>query len=611
MRAGALALCAAVALVSVQGWRAPALHAQRQRGPKPWAQNARARANAAARHGGARASAAPEPPAPSRHAASVLRADLRDVLLLALPALGTCLLPPLAALVDAWALGRLTPGGGARASAALAALEANSALFGFAEGSFAFVAVAMTRVLGAQASAGDLAQARAARAGICLSLCAGGCAALGLVLRRDALLGRTFGLAGVPELLGPARRYLCVRALALPAAVASCAAGGACVALRAVPKRAYGLALCCHVLLAASLVTLGAGVRGVACAKAVSCWVQLLLLLLHVRARLPAVAELRWLPALPTGPLGRRRAPQAGSGAAAAPIAAAAAGPGGGGQLRAWVSVSGAACAAASSAPSGAPPPSALPKSLPLTRAIAAARPRQHAPLRPAGAALGAQLLSSAAWASAGRAASRCGHVPSAAAYQLLGEGCSLLACAATPLSLAAQGLLPAALAAADRGRARRLLALTLALAGGVGCAGGACALLLGRAAPALLCADPAVRALLRTTAPLGGLTVLCSAINQGLYGGFVGLGWLRPFLAMNAGGALFGLGLLARLPAGCGPEGLLAVWRCVAAFSALKTLLGLAQLPALLRGPTLSPPPPSGAAPPGSAMDGVSGPPR
>lgn len=194
------------------------------------------------------------------------------------------------------------------------------------------------------------------------------------------------------------------------------------------------------------------------------------------------------------------------------------------------------------------------------------------------------QLLSSAAWASAGRAVSRSADVSCAAAYQLLGEGCHFLACAATPLSLAAQGLLPAALAVADRPRARRLLALSLALAAVVGCAGGVAALLLGRAAPALLCTDAAVRALLQRTAALGALTVCLSAINQALYGVFIGLGWLRAFLLMNGGGAIFGLCLLARVPAGSGVESLLAVWRAIASFAALKTVLGLAQLPALIR---------------------------
>lgn len=577
------------------------------------------RARDVARRAAVRAASAFEPDVAAARGRSLapLRSDVSDVLLIALPALGTCLMLPLGALVDAWALGRLTPGGDPLvASAALAALEANSAIFGFAEGSFAFVAVAMTRVVGARACAGELARARAVRTGLVLAACAGVSAAAALLVRRDALLSRLFGLARAPELLASARAYFAIRALALPAIVTSSASSGACVALRAVPTRAYAFPLAARVLVAALLVSLGGGLRGVALATVASAWLQLALLLAHLRAQLPAMAALRW------------RASGTGSGvdsdsvdaAAVAPRAAgitlaaaetaaglprlvnstraAAAPPAAGGSMaassgvQAWISVSG-ACAHGGG---GAAPRCAVPRVRALVRhalTCGAHAARVHArPCAPptarrlngAGAALVVQLLTSAAWAAAGRAVSRSADVQCAAAYHLLGEACHFLACTAAPLSLAAQGLLPAALAGGDGARVRRLLALLLTLAAGVGCAGGTVAVFFGGAAPALLCADAAVCALLQRTAALGALTVFFGAINQALYGCFVGLGWLRAFVAMNGGGALIALWLIARIPPAGGAESLLAVWRAIVSFSALKALLGLAQLPALAR---------------------------
>ncbi|KAG8464473.1 hypothetical protein KFE25_003536 [Diacronema lutheri] len=525
------------------------------------------RARDVARRAAVRAASAFEPDVAAARGRSLapLRSDVSDVLLIALPALGTCLMLPLGALVDAWALGRLTPGGDPLvASAALAALEANSAIFGFAEGSFAFVAVAMTRVVGARACAGELARARAVRTGLVLAACAGVSAAAALLVRRDALLSRLFGLARAPELLASARAYFAIRALALPAIVTSSASSGACVALRAVPTRAYAFPLAARVLVAALLVSLGGGLRGVALATVASAWLQLALLLAHLRAQLPAMAALRW------------RASGTGSGVDSDSVDAAAVAP----------RAAGITLAAAETA-------AGLPRLVNSTRAAAAppaaggsmaASSGVQAWISVSGAALVVQLLTSAAWAAAGRAVSRSADVQCAAAYHLLGEACHFLACTAAPLSLAAQGLLPAALAGGDGARVRRLLALLLTLAAGVGCAGGTVAVFFGGAAPALLCADAAVCALLQRTAALGALTVFFGAINQALYGCFVGLGWLRAFVAMNGGGALIALWLIARIPPAGGAESLLAVWRAIVSFSALKALLGLAQLPALAR---------------------------
>lgn len=132
--------------------------------------------------------------------------------------------------------------------------------------------------------------------------------------------------------------------------------------------------------------------------------------------------------------------------------------------------------------------------------------------------------------------------------------------------------------------------------AAAVGVGGAATTLGLGTAAPALLCADASVRAALRATAPLGAATALLGALNHGLYGVFIGLGWLGPFLAAQSCAALVGLALFAAVPAGGGPAALLQVWRAIVAFSAIKVGLGLVQLPRLLAR-TL---PPTGA--PGAA---------
>jgi hypothetical protein len=124
------------------------------------------------------------------------------------------------------------------------------------------------------------------------------------------------------------------------------------------------------------------------------------------------------------------------------------------------------------------------------------------------------------------------------------------------------------------------VLGLSLAL----GAAGALAALALSLGAPWLLCADEAVRGLMRRTAGLSAASVLLLCLNHGLYGVYIGYGWLPQFLVANMAGSVAGLAALARVPAGAGVEGLLRVWRIILTFTLIKVAVGALQLPMLLR---------------------------
>ncbi|ADI16064.1 MATE family efflux transporter [Truepera radiovictrix] len=142
----------------------------------------------------------------------------RDILALALPALGTLAADPLVSLVDTAFVGRL-------GSVPLAALGVNTALFSLAFVVFNFLAYGTTPMVARSLGRGDReAAGRAVVQALTLALLAGGLAVAFLQLFAAPLL-RLMG-AG-EELVGPALGYLRVRALAGPALLLITAGNGA------------------------------------------------------------------------------------------------------------------------------------------------------------------------------------------------------------------------------------------------------------------------------------------------------------------------------------------------------------------------------------------------
>lgn len=142
----------------------------------------------------------------------------RDILVLALPALGALAADPLVSLVDTAFVGRL-------GALELAALGVNTAAFGFVFVAFNFLAYGTTPMIARAVGRGDpAAAARVVGQALTLALAVGAVALAGLELLAVPLL-RAMG-AG-EELLPPALSYLRIRALAGPAVLLITAGNGA------------------------------------------------------------------------------------------------------------------------------------------------------------------------------------------------------------------------------------------------------------------------------------------------------------------------------------------------------------------------------------------------
>jgi MATE family multidrug resistance protein len=142
----------------------------------------------------------------------------REILALAVPAVGALAADPLVSLIDTAFVGRL-------GRLPLAALGVNVAVFSFAFVLFNFLAYGTTPMVGRAVGRGDRATAgRVVANAFVLALIAGAVALTALQLAAVPIL-RTMG-AG-EELLGPATGYLRIRALAGPALLLITAANGA------------------------------------------------------------------------------------------------------------------------------------------------------------------------------------------------------------------------------------------------------------------------------------------------------------------------------------------------------------------------------------------------
>lgn len=221
----------------------------------------------------------------------------RDILALALPALGALAADPLVSLVDTAFVGRLGP-------VPLAALGINTAIFSFAFIIFNFLAFGTTPMVARAVGRGDLpAAGRVVMQAFTLAVLVGALALALLQLFAVPLLR----LMGADEaLLGPALVYLRVRALAGPALLLITAGNGAFRGYqdtRTPLLLTLGLNLVNLVLDPLLIFGFGWGLAGAAWATVVAQWAGALGFLwvllgrrrqaLGIRIALPRLADLR------------------------------------------------------------------------------------------------------------------------------------------------------------------------------------------------------------------------------------------------------------------------------------------------------------------------------
>lgn len=146
--------------------------------------------------------------------------ELREVISLAVPALGSLLADPMMSLVDTAVVGR-------HGSTSLAALGPNTAVFQIVFQIFSFLSITTTGMVARACADGDNRTVRRALANsTILALAFGGATCVGLnVFAEDVL--RVIGCS--PDLVGAAAPYLRVRAFAIPAVLFCTSAQGGCL----------------------------------------------------------------------------------------------------------------------------------------------------------------------------------------------------------------------------------------------------------------------------------------------------------------------------------------------------------------------------------------------
>lgn len=221
----------------------------------------------------------------------------RQIVAFALPVLGACLAEPLLSMVDTVCVGRMANA----ASASLAALGVNSAVFNVIATSTTFLCTASTAVIGQGAgSDNDGVAARTLVDGMALALALGVLIGSGVCLASGVLLARVYHLLPGSEVHALAAGYLRVRALSTPAALATLVSAGVAFGM--------GDSLTPLVAVAAAMVTNVCGdllliprfgLAGAAVATAAAAWVGAISLVSRLSARLrptwrlPSASELR------------------------------------------------------------------------------------------------------------------------------------------------------------------------------------------------------------------------------------------------------------------------------------------------------------------------------
>lgn len=200
-------------------------------------------------------------------------------------------------MVDTVCIGRMA----AAASASLAALGVNSAVFNVIATSTTFLCTASTAVIGQGAdSDDDHVAARTLVNGLALALTLGVLVGSGVCLASGALLSRVYHLAPGSEVHALASGYLRVRALSTPAALATLVSAGVAFGMgdSVTPLVAVAAAMATNVCGDLLLIP-RFGLAGAAVATAAAAWVGALSLVTRLSARLrpawrlPSARELR------------------------------------------------------------------------------------------------------------------------------------------------------------------------------------------------------------------------------------------------------------------------------------------------------------------------------
>lgn len=157
-----------------------------------------------------------------------------EIATVALPILAACLAEPVLSMIDTACVGRLA---GAGAITGLAALNVNAAIFNMMSVCTSFLCTASTAVVGRATAAttgseSTAAASRSFRDGMLISFSLGTVLMAATLLNRNSILTRGFGLASTSAAFAPARRYLTIRALSLPAASATLVAVGVSLGLQ-------------------------------------------------------------------------------------------------------------------------------------------------------------------------------------------------------------------------------------------------------------------------------------------------------------------------------------------------------------------------------------------
>lgn len=201
------------------------------------------------------------------------RHTLRQLLMFMGPALSTVLADPIMGLVDVLCLGQ------GASTLELAALGPNLTIFNFISYAFTFLAAVTTMKTSKALSENNREQAEQTVFGALLVALVGGVICMtGLLAAPEALLGATGAL---PMLIAPAAEYARVRAVSIPAALATVVLQSGLLAQKdaTTPLRAIGASVLFNVLGDYFLVNVcGMGLLGSAYATAAGVWVGLALL---------------------------------------------------------------------------------------------------------------------------------------------------------------------------------------------------------------------------------------------------------------------------------------------------------------------------------------------
>lgn len=414
----------------------------------------------------------------------------------ALPLLAACLCEPGLTLIDTACVGNL----GTQRAVGLAALSVNGAVFDLISNVLATLCTASTNVVAS--AKGRAASARALNVALMVGIFIGVVGASCLFGLAPWIVANVFGLAGSPDVASKALAYMRIRSLGVPIVCTNYVLYGA--------------------VLASGNTSIAA--PAVACSAAVNVALDLIL-----------VGALQWSTA------GAAVATVASTGTACAIL---------------WRQIMGPVSAMPSQDEDGRKGGRRF-----RIRDMQAALPTR-AELRPFGAISGAVLLgtttTSAIHAVATRVVSAASSVVASATHQVAFQTVGLLSCTSIPLSLAVQGLLGSH--KEDKAQVRSLVRSVILLSSLSGLLAAGCARVALVEAARFLTADMNVAECLRGRWPIFASTTFAWCQTTALFGVFVGLGLLGPFICVHAAAAL---GTLAYISLGAGrvADPLLRAW--------------------------------------------------